>query len=249
MTDPLFYSAEVTGALPEQVIALDADTSSHAIRSQRLTANHPVLVSDGVGTIATGSIQRPDPKSTSIRINSVTVHQPPKIHINLVQALAKADRDMLAAEMATEIGVDSVTPWQAQRSIVRLRSDLVAKTKAKWQAKLQAAAQQSRRAYIPELREPIIGEQITQLHTPAKGHHVLVLHEEGNYSITEAAATLPQLDTLHIVVGPEGGVSPEELAAVRSVGAAAVQIGHNIMRASTAGPVAIALLNEYFNRW
>src|SRR5699024_4373027 len=183
------------------------------------------------------------------RINSVTVHQPPKIHINLVQALAKADRDMLAAEMATEIGVDSVTPWQAQRSIVRLRSDRVAKTKGQWPAKLQAAAQQSRRAYIPELHERIIGEQIPQWHTPAKGHRVLGLHVEGYYSSCERSTTLPRHDMLHMVVGPEGGVSPEELAAVRSVGAAAVQIGHNIMRASTAGPVAIALLNEYFNRW
>lgn len=249
MTQPLFYSAEVTGALPEQVIALDADTSSHAIRSQRLTANHPVLVSDGVGTIATGSIDRPDPKSTSILINSVTVHQPPKVHINLVQALAKADRDVLAAEMATEIGVDSVTPWQAQRSIVRLRSDRLAKTKAKWQAKLQAAAQQSRRAYIPELREPIVAEQMSRLHAPERGHHLLVLHEEADQSISEAAARLPQPNTLHIGVGPEGGVSPEELDAVRTVGAIAVKIGHNIMRASTAGPVAVALLNEYFNRW
>src|SRR5699024_7052783 len=137
-----------------------------------------------------------------------------------------------------EIGVDSVTPWQAQRSIVRLRSDRVAKTKAKWQAKLQAAAQQSRRAYIPELREPIIGEQITQLHTPAKGHHVLALHEEGNYSITKTASTLQQLDTLNMLVGSDGAVSPENQATFCSVGAAAVQIGHTIMRASSISPVA-----------
>src|SRR5699024_2573762 len=151
-------------------------------------------------------------------------------------ALAKADRDVLAAEMATEIGVDSVTPWQAQRSIVRLRSDRLAKTKAKWQAKLQAAAQQSRRAYIPELREPIVAEQRSRLLAAERAHHFLVLHEEADLRSSEAVARLPQPNTLYIGLGPEGGVSPEELDAVRTVGAIAVKIGHNIMRASTAGP-------------
>lgn len=249
MTKPLFYSPEVTGTLPDQIIALDAETSSHAIRSQRLTTNHSVQVGDGAGTIATGSVHRADPKRATVRISSVDVHEQPKVRIDLVQALAKADRDVLAAEMATEIGVDSVTPWQAQRSIVRLRADRVAKTQSKWQAKLQAAAQQSRRAYIPELLDPIIAEQITRLHAPEKGHHVLVLHEQGTHSITDAASAMSQIDTLHLVVGPEGGVSPEELDAVRATGAAAVKIGNNIMRASTAGPVAITLLNDYFNRW
>lgn len=249
MTSPLFYTAEVTGAIAEQVVSLDPAASGHAVRSQRLGTQDRVLVSDGVGTLATGVIVTADPQRTAILLESVTEVEPPAIQVNLVQALAKGDRDVLAAEMATEIGVDSVTPWQARRSIVRLKPDRVAKTLHKWEAKLQAAAQQARRAHIPQLHQPITAEQVADLHAPDRGHHVIVLHEDGQGDIAGMVGSVRTGDTLHIVVGPEGGVSAEELDAVITAGGVAVKIGSNVMRASTAGPVAIALLNQSFGRW
>lgn len=249
MTQPLFYSIDVTGAVTDQLVALDAASSGHAIRSHRLTTQDPLLVSDGKGTLAHAVIETSDPQQAIVRINTVTVQPPPALHINLVQALAKGDRDLMAAEMATEIGVDSVTPWQAHRSIVRIRDDRAHKHLAKWQAKLQAAAQQSRRAFIPTLQDPVSAEHIAMLHQPTQGHQVIVLHEDGHDNITDVVATLADVHTLHVVVGPEGGVTPEELTAVQAVGGKAVKIGGNVMRASTAGPVAIALLNQLTNRW
>lgn len=249
MTDPLFYTAGVTGASTDQLVSLDAASSGHAIRSQRLTTQDPILLSDGNGTLAHGIIETADTQHTTVRVNTVTVQPPPAVRINLVQALAKGDRDLMAIEMATEIGVDSVTPWQAQRSIVRIRGDRAAKHRAKWQTKLQAAAQQSRRARIPELFDSVVAEHIATLHQPAQGHQVMVLHEDGQDTIADVTANLTNIHTVHIVVGPEGGVAPDELTAVRSAGGTAVKIGPNVMRASTAGPVAIAVLNQLMKRW
>lgn len=156
----------------------------------------------------------------------------------------------MAVEMATEIGVDAVTPWQAQRSIVRVRPERAAKTQHKWQAKLRTAAQQARRARIPELRPLVQDSDIAPLHVPTAGEHVIVLHEDGQTSLEDALATVPDTaGLLHLVVGPEGGVSGDEVTAVAQAGGSIVQIGTNVMRASTAGPVAIALLNQLLNRW
>lgn len=249
MTSPLFYSPEVTGATAKQLVTLDAIGSGHAIRSQRLATNDAVLVSDGAGTLAHGTIEHADPQQATIRITSTTVEQPPAVRLNLVQALAKGERDLLAAEMATEIGVDSVTPWQAQRSIVRIRAERSTKILGKWESKLQTAAQQSRRAFIPQLGAPVLGNQIGALHDPQNGHHLVVLHEDGHDKIADVIESMGHVDTIHLVVGPEGGVTPEELSAVLEAGGAAVKIGSNVMRASTAGPVAIAVLNQLFNRW
>lgn len=249
MTRPLFYSSEVTGKDADQAVKLDTSASRHAIRSQRLSTGDEVLVSDGAGTLAQGVIESADPQNANIRIRTITVEERPKFQVNLVQALAKGDRDLLAAEMATETGIDSVTPWQAARSIVRLKAERASKTLAKWEARLQAAAQQARRAYIPSLRAPVVTDQIAELHDPAKGHYVVVLHEDGQTTIAEVATSLENIDTIHLVVGPEGGVAAQELDAVLAAGGSAVRIGNNVMRASTAGPIAIALVNQHFNRW
>lgn len=233
----------------QQVVTLDEAASGHAIRSQRLAVNDEVLVSDGKGTLAEGVIEEADSQRATIRVHVVTVSQRHEVQINLVQALAKGDRDVLAAEMATEVGVDRVTPWQARRSIVRLRPERAAKTLAKWEAKLQAAAQQARRAYIPDLGEPVVAEEIAKFHVPRDGHHVVVLHENGHENLAEVVESWQEVNTIHLVVGPEGGVAAEELDAAIAAGGSAVKIGSNVMRASTAGPVTVALMNQFFNRW
>lgn len=249
MTKPLFYSAELIAGTPDQLVTLDAAASAHAVRSQRLTVGDYLLVSDGAGALGHGILEDADPTGAVIRVPEVMVQPPPTVRINLVQALAKGDRDLLAAEMATELGVDSVTPWQAHRSIVRLRAERAAKTLAKWEAKLQAAAQQARRTVIPELQDVVVGQQLAEFHEPAQQQHLVVLHEDGDQDIAQLSADTATIDTIHLAVGPEGGVSREEIEAVHAVGGSLVKIGSRVMRASTAGPVAIALLNEMFNRW
>lgn len=250
MTLSLFYSPQVTTATAGDRVLLDASASSHAIRSQRLAVDDAVLIADGAGTLARGIIRVADSQATDVLVESVQHESAPRVHLNLVQALAKGDRDLLAVEMATELGVDSVTPWQAQRSIVRLRPERLAKFRAKWQAKLQAAAQQARRARIPVLHDHVVATDLAQLHNPAAGEYVVVLHEDATGTIQHIIDTLePSVTMLHLVVGPEGGVSGDELQAVLAAGGDAIKIGANVMRSSTAGPVAVALCNQLLQRW
>lgn len=250
MTHPLFYNPEITEARPGETVYLDAESSAHAIRSMRLNTTDPVLISDGAGTLAVGVIESADPRRAGVQVEEITVQASPAVRITLVQALAKGDRDLLAAEMATEIGVDAVTPWQAQRSIVRIRPERSAKTQTKWQTKLRSAAQQSRRAFIPKLHPLVHATSIAELHAPQNGHQLIVLHEDGPVGLQTALDAMPDtIKEIHLAVGPEGGVAPDELTAVQEVGASVVKLGSTVMRASTAGPAAIAVLNQLFDRW
>jgi len=250
VTHPLFYTPEITEARPGETVYLEPESSAHAIRSMRLNTSDPVLLSDGAGTLAAGVIESADPRRAGVQVEELTVQARPAVRITLVQALAKGDRDLLAAEMATELGVDAVTPWQAQRSIVRIRPERSAKTRTKWQAKLRSAAQQSRRAFIPKLHPLVHATSIAELHAPQKGHQLIVLHEEGPVGLQTALGAMPDtIEEIHLAVGPEGGVSPDELTAVQEIGASVVKLGSTVMRASTAGPAAIAVLNHLFDRW
>lgn len=229
---------------------LDPSSSSHAIRSLRLGKNDPVLVSDGAGILGRGYISAPDPKHTEIYIDVARLEALPKVQLHLVQALAKNDRDLLAVETSTELGVDAVTPWQAQRSIVRLRAEKLEKLHLKWQAKIVAAAQQSRRVYIPVLHDPLSGTDISASVKHQDKTAIFMLHEEGDTNLIDAATQISEhIRSVQLIVGPEGGITDAEVESVRNAGGKIVRIGKRIMRSSTAGPVAIALLNQHFDRW
>ena len=172
-----------------------------------------------------------------------------------MQALAKGDRDEQAIEAATELGVDAVLPWQSERSIVRWRAEKAAKGQAKWRAVVTSAAKQSRRSRIPRVLDAADSKSLTA--RLAGVDLVLVLHEEADMPLSRALVTSGRGDavpeagirSVAVVVGPEGGISPAELEALRGVGAVAVRLGPHVLRSSTAGPAALAVLNQLLGRW
>lgn len=249
MTDHLFYASPGALTAAGSEVTLDADTSRHAISSMRLGKGGTLLVADGEGWIGSATVLNPDSRQAVVRIDDLHQEPQPDLEINLVQALAKGDRDLMAVQMATEIGVDAVTAWQAERSIVRIRPERAAKLQAKWAATVKTAAQQARRARIPYLHDPVTGTGIADLHDPATGKIVVVLHEDGTQTLESGLQSFSQAQQLNIVVGPEGGVTDAELEAARQAGASVVRIGRNVMRSSTAGPVAISLLQQMLGRW
>ena len=162
----------------------------------------------------------------------------------MVQALAKGGHGELAIDLMTQVGVDHVIPWSAQRSIVQLKGDRVDKALIKWQQSARAAAKQSRRSRLPEISDVhSTGELITLL---ADFDAVFVLHEAGTTPL--ASAELPASGSICLIVGPEGGISPEELTAFSSQGAHPVVLGPDVLRASLAGTVAISVLASRL-RW
>jgi 16S rRNA (uracil1498-N3)-methyltransferase len=150
--------------------------------------------------------------------------------------LAKGDRSELAVEMMTEIGVNEIVPWQASRSIVRWSPERAARSLAKWRSAAREAAKQSRRLNVPQVSEPVDTRQLVQ--RAASADLALVLHEEAQESIAEV--DLPRAGTVLIIIGPEGGISAEELGELTGAGARPVSISDGVLRTSTAGVVALA---------
>jgi 16S rRNA (uracil1498-N3)-methyltransferase len=163
--------------------------------------------------------------------------------IFLAQALAKGDRDELAVQAATELGVDGVIPWSAARSVSRWEGAKIAKGRGRWAAVAREATKQSMRPWVPEILDLVSTKQLAQLAATAR---MLVLEPT-------AHSTLASIETdgqdLVVVVGPEGGIAPQELDAFAAAGASLVRLGDGVLRTSTAGPAAIAVLNVKLSRW
>jgi 16S rRNA (uracil1498-N3)-methyltransferase len=168
----------------------------------------------------------------------------PAAPITLVQALAKGDRDEQPVEAATELGVDEVVPWQAERSVVVWRGDRAAKSLAKWAAVVTRATKQSRRSRVPVTSSAVgLAPLVARV---AESALTLVLHEDATEPL--ASVELPASGDVLVVVGPEGGISEREIEALTAAGARPVRLGATILRASSAGPAALAVLSAR-TRW
>lgn len=233
---------------------LDGAEGRHAAVVQRKRAGERVDVVDGAGVRLVCTVSAAEGSQVRLTVEEVFAEPAPDVVVTLVQALAKGDRDELAVEAAVETGADAVVPWQAERSVVVWRGDRAARSRARWVATVRAAVKQARRAWVPDVGEAVTTPQLAARvrDAVAAGGVALVLHEEATTAV--AAAPLPAPDAadpkpLLVVVGPEGGIGDAELRTLTDAGALAVRLGPHVLRTSTAGPVAIALLSERLGRW
>ncbi|MFC6714214.1 16S rRNA (uracil(1498)-N(3))-methyltransferase [Branchiibius cervicis] len=238
MTAPLFFADDLAGARVGDRVLLAGDEGRHAATVRRLKVGEPIQLADGAGLVLSGVVASVDGPSLQVRVERVRREPDPAPSFTLVQALAKGDRDDQAIEAATELGVDTIVPWQADRSIVQWRGPRGDRALAKWRGVVRAAAKQSRRATIPVV-EPAMDTKGLARRT-SSGRLTLVLHEEATTPI--AAVDLPADGEVAVVVGPEGGISPAELGALTGAGAISVRLGSTVLRSSSAGPAALAVL-------
>lgn len=252
MTAPVFLAehARLEQQGPGDVYVLDGPEARHAGTVQRRRAGERVDLVDGEGLRLACVIAAVEPGRLVLDVTERVEEPEAAVRLVLVQALAKGDRDEMAIEAATEVGADEVVPWQAARSIVIWRGDRAAKSRAKWLATVRAATKQSRRARTPVVAEAVTTAGLAQRvrSVVADGGLALVLHESAAVPFAEAA-DLPTAGEVLVVVGPEGGISDEELADLTAAGARAVRLGPTVLRTSTAGPVALAVLAERLGRW
>jgi 16S rRNA (uracil1498-N3)-methyltransferase len=246
VTAPLFFvSAEqLAGATAGSLLTLDGPAGHHGATVRRIGVGEHVLLADGVGHRAEAVVETVGVGRLDLRLKAITQERQPDSRFVLIQALAKGDRDEQAIEAATELGVDEVVPWQAARSIVLWRGDRAARSLRKWESVVLAATKQSRRARVPKVSEP--ANQAAVIQRIEGAALALVLHEEAQQPL--AGVELPQRGDVVLIVGPEGGVSAEELSAFEGAGAVAVRLGPNVLRSSTAGPAALAVLSAA-GRW
>lgn len=253
MTLPVFLT-ETPLAGASGTITVGPEVAGHAVRVRRMGAGEELELIDGTGVRLRGTIQEGTSDSLTLSVTDETEEPQQRPRLVLVQALAKNDRDIQAIEAATEVGVDTVIPWAAQRSIADWPAKKAHKMAAKWANVLTAATLQARRARVPELGELIRGTAVTQLVTPTS--RVIVLDETESSGLTEAvndlgegSTTQGDIDEIVVIVGPEGGITPAEVDALVSEGARTAVLGPTILRASTAGPVALAIVQTLLGRW
>ena len=246
MTHQLFLGepSAVAGAVVGASLLLDGEEGRHAATVVRIRPGERYFVADGCGRRALLEATDVDRAWVRGRVIEVSDEAEPAPRLVLVQALAKGDRDEQAVEAATELGVDEVVPWQAERSVVVWRGDRAAKSLAKWAAVVARATKQSRRSRVP-VTSPAVG-LAPLVARVGQAALTLVLHEDATDPL--ASVELPASGDVLVVVGPEGGITDREIEALRAAGARPVRLGATILRASSAGPAALAVLSAR-TRW
>jgi 16S rRNA (uracil1498-N3)-methyltransferase len=240
VTDPVFLADDLPDPLPAvgSAVRLGGTEGRHAAVVRRIGVGETVVLSDGRGRGVRGPVTEVSKAGLTVTVAAHLQAPVQPVHFVAVQALAKGDRDELAIEMLTELGVDEVVPWQAQRSIVRWSGERSAKGLAKWRSTVREAAKQSRRLTVPAVSEAVsLAALATRV---AAADLALVLHEEATEPI--AAQPLPQQGEVLLVIGPEGGMSADEVTALTGAGGRLVSLGDSVLRTSTAGVVALAAL-------
>jgi 16S rRNA (uracil1498-N3)-methyltransferase len=241
-TTPVFL---VDGLPAGDTGVLDGPEGRHAASVRRLRVGEELVLADGRGGRALCDIEAVDRDTLRLKVRERTHEPPPQPRVVVAQALVKGDRGELAVELATEAGVDAIVPWRASRCVARWdegpRGD---KALAKWRNTVREAAKQSRRAWVPEVAEPVTTAGLAAL--VGKAAKAMVLHES---AAGRLADDLPREGDLLLVVGPEGGISDEELAVLTDAGAVAVRLGPSVLRASTAAAVALGAIGALSARW
>ncbi|QOR69240.1 16S rRNA (uracil(1498)-N(3))-methyltransferase [Ruania alkalisoli] len=255
MSRPVFVVPEgdLDGVSPGEAVAVTGAEGRHAATVRRVRAGEVIDVVDGAGRRVRATVTDVTTghgAGVDVVADEVTVEAASRPVLVLVQALAKGGRDELAVEAGTEVGVDAVQPWQAERSVSQWRGPKAAKGEARWQQVALAAAKQARRSWVPQVRGLIVGAQLIDevAEKVASGSAVLVLHEEAGVPITSAEVGTEAPEVL-VIVGPEGGLTESEVDSLVAAGAQSVRLGPHVLRTSTAGPVALALLAERLGRW
>lgn len=217
----------------------------HAARVRRMAPGQQVVLSDGTGGLARCAVTAVAGPTLELAVRDRSYVAAPALRLVVVQALVKADRGELAVELMTELGVDELIPWSAARSVTRWEGERGDKALRRWRSSAREAAKQSRRAWLPQVA-PL--HDATAVEVRLRSATIaLVLHETAQQPLAELP--LPAGGDVVLVVGPEGGISPEELDAFTAAGGLPCRLGPGVLRTSTAGAAALAALSVRLGRW
>ena len=245
MTFALFY----VDALPEvgELAVVDGDEGFHAANVRRIRIGEELDLGDGDGAVAHCVVEDVAKGRLTARVLDRGIVPAAAPAVTVVQALPKSDRSELAIELATEAGADAFVAWQASRCVARWDGrEKVEKGLRRWGAVARSAARQSRRPYIPPVIGVVSTAELVQ-RVRDDGATALVLHESATVKLTELPVA--EADSLLLIVGPEGGIADDEIAALSDAGATPVLLGPTVLRTSTAAAVALGALGAMTGRW
>lgn len=239
MTEPHFLlDLDPELPAPGSRVELTGEEGRHAAVVRRIRTGETVVLNDGRGRGLRGEVTESSKSGLVVEVAEQLFTEAGAVRFVAVQALAKGDRSELAIEMLTEMGIDEIVPWQSSRSIVKWTPERGAKSLARWRSTVREATKQSRRLRIPEVSEPVnTADLVRRIGT---ADVAVILHEDAEEPVSEIA--VPESGEVLMIIGPEGGISPDELNSFDQAGGSLVSLGDGVLRTSTAGVAALAAL-------
>ncbi len=258
MTTPPVFLCDLA-RLGADRLTLDGPEGRHATVVRRLGPGERVDLTDGAGLLVRCVVVTARPGELDLEVIERDATASPDCRVVVVQAILKGDRGELAVELMTEVGVDEIVPWAAERCVARWRADRADKSLSRWRSAAREAAKQSRRAWFPLVSdqvsaagalERVSGASLALLLDPAAARQLADVARPGTGGPGAGEAGAGEAGReIVLIVGPEGGVSEAETAAFTQAGAVPVRLGPSVLRGSTAGAVAGALVLSKCGRW
>lgn len=245
MSLPVHLVPDLAGVVVGDEVEVDGDEAHHAVAVRRLRAGEQVVLTDGRGRSVTGEVVETGKRRFRVRAVAVDDVPAPEPGLTVVQALPKGDRGELAVEVLTEIGAETIVPWAAARSVAVWKGERAVKSLARWRSTAREAGKQARRSWFPEVGE--LASTAAVVEQIADADLALVLHEDADRPL--ASVDVPSTGRVLLIVGPEGGLTEDELTAFSDAGAVSVRMGAEVLRTSTAGVAAAAALLARTPRW
>ena len=257
--------------LAADLIVLTGAEGRHAATVRRIRPGERADVTDGQGLLAECVVTAAGAGQVELRVQARREVPVPDPLITVVQAIPKGERAELAVETMTEVGVDVIVPWQAERCVARWPADRAPKALGRWRSAAREAAKQARRARVPEVSGLASSADVVARISAAG--FAIVLEPDASVALSQLALArpsgsrpsgsqpgapgpeklspppLPVSGNIVLIVGPEGGISPDELMAFTDAGATSARLGESVLRTSTAGAVAAAVLMTATGRW
>jgi len=214
----------------------------HAIKVLRIDIGEELMLADGSGAWVRGSVSSIAKQSFTLEVLERGIQEPAQPDLIVIQALMKSDRAKEAIELLTVAGASTIIPWQSALSIAKWQDDLG----EKWLTTSITAAKQSRRLILPVIEGPITTAQIVKRY--AGTANLIVLHESATTKISDVAKELID-GPIVLVVGPEGGLTGEELGEFGSAGGVVTKLGDEVFRSAHAGFAALSAISALTGRW
>ncbi|OII35350.1 16S rRNA (uracil(1498)-N(3))-methyltransferase [Curtobacterium sp. MMLR14_014] len=242
----LYLVDSLDGVAVGDPVSLDGAEGRHAVSVARVRVGEVLRIADGRGTVVSGPVTTLGKDTLELAVQTVEHQDAPRPSLTLVQALAKGGRDEMAVQAATEIGVDRVVPWSAARSVSRWDGAKVEKGRARWASIAHEAAKQAIRPRVPVVAPLVTTGQLVS----ALGEGTALVLLDPTATVRLATWEPPtDAEDIALVVGPEGGIDGAELDRLEAAGAVRVRLGDSVLRTSTAGPAALAVLQARLGRW
>jgi len=223
-----------------QIYTFDNEDALHAIRVLRTGPGEVFWLSDGKGSFSTVKAIEVAKKSMQCEVLESEFQEPLDIEYTVIQALPKGDRLKACAQLLTEAGADRLVFWSSARSIGKAD-----KTLDKLDVTVREASKQARRFRIPEIVGPLTTAQV--IDEIARTDIALLFHESATSKLS--AITAPKVAKALIIIGPEGGITDEELEAFTSSGAKIALMGRPIFRSAHAGIAGLAAVQTLLKSW